>query len=84
VRKPGQLTEKDIKAAKSRIKWYKNRDQNKIKTDEAKNNFESMLYFLRGWLREDENEVYVEEGVRNQHIEKLNELEDWLYEDGSD
>lgn len=45
---------------------------------------ESMVYSFRSWLREDENEDYVEEGKRNEWIEKLNEMEDWLYEDGAD
>lgn len=49
----------------------------------AKNDFESMLYKLREWLREDENEPYVEESQRETYIESLNEMEDWLYEDGA-
>lgn len=65
------------------MKWYKERDENKIKTDEAKNNFEALVYSFRSWLREDENEEYVQEEQRESWIEKLNEMEDWLYEDGS-
>lgn len=41
AKRPAQLDEEAIRAAKSRIKWYTKRDENKIKTDEAKNNFES-------------------------------------------
>lgn len=84
VRKPTQMTEVQLKEAKSRMKWYKERDENKIKTDEAKNNFESLVYQFRGWLREEENEEYVVEEERESWIEKLNEMEDWLYEDGAD
>jgi len=73
-----------MKIAKNRMKWYKNRDEDKIKTDEAKNGFESRVYEFRSWLREEENEPYVEEEQREQWIEKLNEMEDWLYEDGAD
>lgn len=73
-----------MKEAKNRMKWYKSRDEDKIKTDEAKNTFESLVYTFRGWLREEDNEPYVEEEQREQWIEKLNEMEDWLYEDGAD
>jgi len=50
----------------------------------AKNDFESMIYKLRDWLREDENQVYVQEAKREALIEKLAEHEDWLYEAGDD
>lgn len=73
-----------MKIAKNRMKWYKDRDEDKIKTDEAKNEFESLVYQFRSWLREEDNEPYVEEEQRESWIEKLNEMEDWLYEDGSD
>jgi hypoxia up-regulated 1 len=78
------MTEVQLKEAKNRMKWYKERDENKIKTDEAKNNFESLVYQFRSWLREEENEEYVVEEKREEWIEKLNEMEDWLYEDGAD
>lgn len=38
---------------------------------------------MREWLREDDNEKYVEEEERNAYVEKLNDWEDWLYEDGA-
>lgn len=50
------MTESQLKEARDRMKWYKERDENKIKTDEAKNNFESLVYAFRSWLREEENE----------------------------
>lgn len=84
VRKSTQLTEDQLKDANKRVKWYKKRDEDKIKTDVAKNDFEAMIYKLRDWLREDENAPYVEEGERDSYIERLTELEDWLYEDGAD
>ena len=61
VRKDNMMSEPQMKIAKNRMKWYKDRDEDKIKTDEAKNNFESLVYQFRSWLREEENEVYVEE-----------------------
>jgi len=39
---------------------------------------------MRSWLREDENAVYVEAAYLEEKIEKLTEMEDWLYEDGAD
>ena len=72
-----------MRTAKSRLKWYTKRDENKIKTDEAKNNFESMIYTMRDWLRDDENAPYVEESASAAYIEQLTEWEDWLYDEGS-
>jgi hypothetical protein len=37
------------------LKWYQKRDEEKIKTDKSKNDFETMIYKLRDWLRDDEN-----------------------------
>lgn len=47
------------------------------------NDFESQIYKMRDWLREEENEIFVEQEEREKYIEQLNEWEDWLYEDGS-
>jgi len=38
---------------------------------------------MRDWLREEENEIYVEQEEREKYIEQLNEWEEWLYEDGA-
>lgn len=84
MRKPSQLSSDQIQQAKKRLKWYSKRDEDKIKTDIAKNDFESMIYKMREWLREDDNADFVEESVREERIEKLAEMEDWLYEDGAD
>ena len=69
VRKDAQLTDAQLAKAKARLKWYKKRDEDKIKTDVAKNDFEAMVYKLREWLREEENEPYVEESAREAYIE---------------
>jgi len=83
-RKEIQMSEDQLRVGKARMKWYNTRDQEKIKTDIAKNDFESMIYKLKDFLREDDNFPYVEEEVRDEYMEKLTEMEDWLYEDGSD
>lgn len=52
------LTKENKKAAKDRIRALEKRDNDKYKTDEAKNTFESLIYEFRSWLNEDENQVY--------------------------
>lgn len=84
VRKDTQMTEDQLRVGKARLKWYKERDEDKIKTDIAKNDFESMIYKLKDWLREEENWPFVKEDERETYLEQLTEMEDWLYEDGSD
>lgn len=49
------LNKDQKKAAKDRIKVLEKRDNDKFKTDEAKNTFESLIYEFRGWLNEEEN-----------------------------
>ena len=73
-----------VKDAKKRIKALEKRDENKIKTDEARNAYESLIYEFRGWLRESENEDYVKESDREDLFTMLEAAEDWLYEDGAD
>lgn len=81
--KSSQLDEAQMRQAKSRNKWYTKRDENKIKRDIAMNDFESTIYAMKDWLREDENFPYVKEDVRDTYMEQLTEMEDWLYEDGA-
>lgn len=64
--------------------WYKKRDEDKIKTDIAKNDFESMIYKLKDWLRDEDNEKYVKEEDREEYMTRLTDMEDWLYDDGAD
>lgn len=83
VRKESQLSRDQIKLAQQRLRWHKNRDENKIKTDSARNSYETLIYKLREWLREDDNAPYVKEDERESMIEHLSEREDWLYEEGA-
>ena len=80
LKKPGQLSTEALAAAKKRLKWHKKRDEDKVKTDIAKNDYESMIYKMREWLREEDNEAYVEEEQRTKWLEDLAEMEDQLYE----
>jgi hypothetical protein len=78
------MSEDALRVGKARMKWYKQRDEDKIKTDIAKNDFEAMIYKLKDFLNEDENHKYVDEAKRLIYIEQLSELEDWLYDEGAD
>jgi hypothetical protein len=49
------LSDESKKEAKSRLKALEKRDTDKLKTDEAKNTYESLIYEFRTWLNEDEN-----------------------------
>ena len=46
------------KAARERIKALEKREQDKFKTDEAKNTFEALIYEFRTWLGDEDNQVY--------------------------
>lgn len=59
------------------------RDKDKIMSDEAKNTYESQIYSLRDFLRDEDNQAYVPEAEREALLTKLDEGEDWLYDDGS-
>lgn len=82
-RKPALMTADGLAAAKKRLKKYQKRDEDKIKTDIARNDFESMIYKMRSWLREDEHADFVEADTLEERIDNLTALEDWLYEDGA-
>lgn len=77
------LTKDQKKEAKKRIKALDQRDKDKLLFDEAKNAYESQIYSLRDWLRDDENEKYVEESEREALFTKLDDGEEWLYDDGA-
>ena len=66
--------EQHQKAAK-RLRWYQERDSEKIRTDKAKNDFESVIYAFRDWLRDDDNVPFVGEKQAETHIEALGQEE---------
>jgi len=77
------LNSDQIAAAKKRIRAHEKRDDEKKLTDEAKNKFEGLIYEFRGFLRDDENEAFVSESDREELLQKTEDSEEWLYEDGS-
>ena len=49
-----------MKKASDRLKAFDKRDSDKIKTDKAKNDFESIIYALREWVNDDQNQAFIE------------------------
>ena len=39
--------------ARDRLKLFEKRDETKIRTDKAKNDFESIIYAMRDWVNDD-------------------------------
>lgn len=48
-----------MRYARERMRWLEKRDEDKFKTEKAKNDFESVIYALRDWVNEDENLPFV-------------------------
>lgn len=77
------LNSTQIKQAKKRIAAFEKKDEMKLKTDEAKNNFESIMYSFRDWLQEEDNLLYVGEERQQELLAQITEDLDWLdYGDG--
>lgn len=53
------LTSEQKKEAKNRLRTHDKRDSDKLKNDEARNTYESLIYEFRAWLSEEENHVYM-------------------------
>lgn len=83
ARREKQLTKEQLKQARERLRWYHLRDENKIKTDSARNEFEGMIYSLKDWLNEESNAPYIQESKKEALLSYLEEKSDWLYEEGA-
>ncbi|GAB5359168.1 hypothetical protein AAMO2058_000521600 [Amorphochlora amoebiformis] len=62
------------------LKKLKERDETKIRIAETKNRLESYVYAARGVLRDEVGEEVTTEEEREQLLEGLEGVEDWLYE----
>ena len=51
--------------------------------DDAKNTYEGQIYSLRDWLRDEDNFKYAGEEEREALLKKLDDGEEWLYDDGA-
>lgn len=63
---------------------FEKRDEEKVKTDKAKNDFESVIYSMRDWLNDDENNPYIVSDEQRALLTKLSEHEEWLLEGEGD
>lgn len=77
------LTSEQKKEAKNRLKIHDKRDSDKLKNDEARNTYESLIYEFRSWLSEEENHVYMSSKDQESWYNKCNEAEEWLEDEGS-
>jgi hypothetical protein len=41
-----------MQKAKDRLRYFEKRDEEKARTDKAKNDFESIIYAMRDWVSE--------------------------------
>jgi len=72
-----------LKAARKRITVLDKRDKDKQMADDAKNTYEGQIYSLRDWLTDEDNQKYAGEEERQALLKKLDDGEEWLYEDGA-
>ena len=70
--------------ARDRIRAYERRDDEKIKTDKAKNDFESIIYALRDWLNEEHHQAYVKNTEIEEMLTTIAKEEEWLIEGEGD
>lgn len=71
-----------MRAARERLRWYEKRDEDKFKTEKAKNDFETVIYALRDWINEDENLPFVGSSKVEEVMELLRVAENWLEDEG--
>jgi len=64
------------------LRWLEKRDEDKFKTEKAKNDYETVIYALRDWINEEENMPFVGASKVEEIQEILREAENWLEEDG--
>ena len=78
------LSKEQLQKAKDRLRAFERRDEEKMKTDKAKNDFESVIYSMREWLTDDENNAYVQSSESDELMTRLSQEEDWLLEGEGD
>lgn len=77
---PASLTKEQIQQAKERLRWFEKRDEEKAKTDKAKNDFESVIYAMRSWVSEYPEHMQYIGTTEDQDdiLAKLSTAEEWL------
>ncbi|VFQ92692.1 unnamed protein product [Cuscuta campestris] len=82
---PGMpLSDKSLSEAKLKLDELDSKDAERRRTAELKNNLESYIYDTREKIESEEFEKISTEQERKSYIEKLDEVQEWLYTDGED
>ncbi|KAL3615314.1 hypothetical protein CASFOL_040975 [Castilleja foliolosa] len=82
---PGMpLSKESFADAKRKIEALDNKDAERRRTAELKNNLEGYIYSTKDKLESEEFGKISTDQERQSFIEKLNEVEEWLYTDGED
>jgi hypothetical protein len=55
-----------------------------LKNEEAKNDFETLIYGFRDWLNDGENEDFVTRNEKSENLTTLETESEWLYDEGDD
>ncbi|KAL7142345.1 hypothetical protein ABFS83_08G117500 [Erythranthe nasuta] len=85
TRGPGMpLPKESFAEAKLKLEALDKKDAERRRTAELKNNLEAYIYSTKDKLESEEFEKISSGKERKSFIEKLNEVEDWLYTDGED
>jgi hypothetical protein len=75
------MTKEEIQASKDRIRWYERKEEERARTDKAKNDFESVIYSMREWLSDhgEAHMPYIGSAERLEELlTQLSEGEEWL------
>ncbi|CAH9072916.1 unnamed protein product [Cuscuta epithymum] len=82
---PGMsLSEKSLGEAKFKLEELDRKDAERRRTAELKNNLEGYIYNTREKIESEEFEKIATEQERKLYIERLDEVQEWLYTDGED
>ncbi|CAN0890704.1 Heat shock 70 kDa protein 17 [Linum grandiflorum] len=83
---PGKpLSEESLAEAKRKLEELNKKDSERRRTAESKNNLEGYIYSTKEKLETDEEiEKISTSEERQSFVEKLDEVQDWLYMDGED
>jgi hypoxia up-regulated 1 len=78
------LSKDAIKDAKKRISALEKRDEDKLKNEQAKNDFETLIYGFRDWLNDSDNDQFITKSEKNEQLTNLETESEWLYDEGDD
>jgi hypothetical protein len=66
------------------MRSYEKRDEDKVRTDKAKNDFESIIYSMRDWINDESNQPFIPSDDVDKMLNKLSSEEEWLLDGEGD